>query len=204
MSTHDKREATGKQQQEEQTRRHIRAARDWLSEAESSMEAEKGLRGNLRLMLAEAELRHAQEHNGFSRRLKKSRKTFALLTAALIAALLLFFRMTTPIEKSKPIPTPPPTITEALPAPTPSPAPAEETVPPAMPPTSVAEAQVPASLPTPTPRAERVRPDETPKTHTPVQERPMTRVPKVESVSPAPPPLATQKLMQDAGRILRE
>lgn len=203
MSTQDKREPTGKQRQEEQTRRHIRAARDWLSEAESSMQEEKGLRGNLRLMLAEAELRHAQEHNGFSRRLKKSRKTFALLTAALIAALLFFFRVTTPTEKAKPMmPAPSPAVTEELPSPTPPPTPAEN-APPAMSPTSVTEAKNPTSVPTPVPHAEHMQP-EPPKPHTSVQEHPVTRVPKEENASPSPPSLATQKLMQDAGRILRE
>lgn len=40
---------------------HLRAAQGWLSKAEQSFEEKKTIRGELNLMLAEAELRRAQE-----------------------------------------------------------------------------------------------------------------------------------------------
>lgn len=40
---------------------HIRAARDWLGRAESSLERENDVQGDLSLMLAEAELQRARE-----------------------------------------------------------------------------------------------------------------------------------------------
>ncbi len=42
-------------------RKHISAARDWLGRAESSMDKENSLRGDLDVMLAQAELQRAQE-----------------------------------------------------------------------------------------------------------------------------------------------
>ena len=42
-------------------RKHISAARDWLGRAESSMDRENSLRGDLDMMLAQAELQRARE-----------------------------------------------------------------------------------------------------------------------------------------------
>ena len=42
-------------------RNHIAAAKGWLSQAEESLEQENDIRGDLNLMLAQAELRSAQE-----------------------------------------------------------------------------------------------------------------------------------------------
>ncbi|ORU00958.1 hypothetical protein D081_0406 [Anaerovibrio sp. JC8] len=42
-------------------KKHISAARDWLGRAESSMDKENNLRGDLDVMLAQAELQRAQE-----------------------------------------------------------------------------------------------------------------------------------------------
>ncbi|WP_027406006.1 hypothetical protein [Anaerovibrio sp. RM50] len=42
-------------------RKHISAARDWLGRAESSMDKENSLRGDLDVMLAQAELQRAHE-----------------------------------------------------------------------------------------------------------------------------------------------
>ena len=44
-----------------QLRQHIRAGRDWLGEADASLEHENDVRGNLRLMLAQADLQRAKE-----------------------------------------------------------------------------------------------------------------------------------------------
>ena len=40
---------------------HVKAAKDWLGRAESSLEKEEDVRGGLNLMLAEAELQRARE-----------------------------------------------------------------------------------------------------------------------------------------------
>ena len=43
---------------------HIAAARNWLNRAEDSLEQEDDIQGDLKLMLAQAELQRAQEKNG--------------------------------------------------------------------------------------------------------------------------------------------
>lgn len=45
------------------TKKHIDAARGWLSQAEDSLKKENDVRGDLSLMLAQAELQRAQEKN---------------------------------------------------------------------------------------------------------------------------------------------
>jgi len=40
---------------------HVKAAKDWLGRAESSLEKEEDVKGGLNLMLAEAELQRARE-----------------------------------------------------------------------------------------------------------------------------------------------
>ena len=49
------------QQQKEQKQQSIRAARDWLTEADASLTSGSGLKGDLKVMLAQAELQRAQE-----------------------------------------------------------------------------------------------------------------------------------------------
>ena len=44
-------------------RRHIKAASDWLEQADKSIEREEDLKGDLKLMLAKAELKNAEKHN---------------------------------------------------------------------------------------------------------------------------------------------
>ncbi len=41
--------------------RHIRAAREWLGQAEDSLKAEQDVQGDLKLLLARAELQHVHE-----------------------------------------------------------------------------------------------------------------------------------------------
>ena len=60
---------------------HIRAARDWLGRAESSLEMENDIKGDLNLMLAEAELQRARETDRKSRRVKILAPAMALLLA---------------------------------------------------------------------------------------------------------------------------
>jgi len=45
------------------TSRHLKAARQWLLKAENSFGQDRDVRGELDLLLAQAELRHAQETN---------------------------------------------------------------------------------------------------------------------------------------------
>ena len=49
--------------QDRKIRQHITAAKGWLSRAEDSLEQENDIQGDLRLMLAQAELKRAQEKN---------------------------------------------------------------------------------------------------------------------------------------------
>ena len=62
-------------------RKHIRAASDWLEQADKSIEREEDLRGDLKLMLAKAELQNAEKHQNRSR----LTKVLSFATAALIA-----------------------------------------------------------------------------------------------------------------------
>jgi len=59
---------------------HVKAAKDWLGRAESSLEKEEDIRGGLNLMLAEAELQRARE--------TRKRKRFARFLAPALAMLL--------------------------------------------------------------------------------------------------------------------
>lgn len=67
---------------------HLRSAQDWLSKAERSFDEQKDIRGELNLMLAQAELKRAQEEKrGRKRRL---RYTCYRQGGALFCALVLF------------------------------------------------------------------------------------------------------------------
>ena len=59
---------------------HVKAAKDWLGRAESSLEKAEDVRGGLNLMLAEAELQRARE--------TRKRKRFARFLAPALAMLL--------------------------------------------------------------------------------------------------------------------
>lgn len=50
-------------EQDKKIRQHITAAKGWLSQAEDSLAQENDIQGDLKLMLAQAELRRAQEKN---------------------------------------------------------------------------------------------------------------------------------------------
>ena len=62
-------------------RKHIRAASDWLQQADKSIEREEDLKGDLKLMLAKAELQNAENHQNRSR----STKILSFAVALLIA-----------------------------------------------------------------------------------------------------------------------
>ena len=59
---------------------HVKAAKDWLGRAESSLEKEEDVKGGLNLMLAEAELQRARE--------TRKGKRFARFVAPALAVLL--------------------------------------------------------------------------------------------------------------------
>lgn len=59
---------------------HVKAAKDWLGRAESSLEKEEDVRGGLNLMLAEAELQRVRE--------TRKGKRFARFLAPALAVLL--------------------------------------------------------------------------------------------------------------------
>lgn len=67
-------------------RNHIAAAKGWLSQAEESLEQENDIRGDLNLMLAQAELRSAQEKQPQKAWLLWGRRLLPLAAALCIAA----------------------------------------------------------------------------------------------------------------------
>ncbi|MBR1396764.1 MAG: hypothetical protein IJ563_04435 [Selenomonadaceae bacterium] len=67
-------------------RHHIKAARDWLLQAEKSIECENDVQGDLKLMLAKAELKNAEKH----RPQNHISKILSLATAACIAFAVFF------------------------------------------------------------------------------------------------------------------
>ena len=70
----------------------IRAARDWLEEADASLSEGSDIRGDLKVMLAQAELRHVQESEPTKHQLWRRRLTHLLpLTAAAVLAALAFY-----------------------------------------------------------------------------------------------------------------
>ena len=81
-------------------RRHIKAATDWLQQADKSIEQKDDLKGDLKLMLAKAELKNAEKHQNHSR----INKILSLATAAAIAFGVLYIG-----NNSKEISTEPPT-----------------------------------------------------------------------------------------------
>ena len=69
---------------------HIRAAREWLGRAEDSLAQENDVQGDLKLMLAKAELAHVGHCPGSQRLLVWGRRTLALLVAVGLAAAILW------------------------------------------------------------------------------------------------------------------
>lgn len=173
---------------------HIRAARDWLGRAEDSLAREDDVQGDLKLMLAKAELAHVGQ---------SSRSRFLSLWGRRGAALLLAFALAGGVLwKSGPIPA---QVEEAVPA-LPQQAAAEH-------PAAPAEAEPAAEkLPqavgatvreknaAPQPQAAH-EPEQAARPAVPVPEQ--AQAPAVKPV-PQPPDMEKQQLMQSAGKILRQ
>ena len=68
-------------------RRHIKAATDWLQQADKSIEQEDDVKGDLKLMLAKAELKNAEKHQNSSRLIK----FLSFVTDAAIAFIVIYF-----------------------------------------------------------------------------------------------------------------
>lgn len=170
---------------------HIRAARDWLGRAEDSLSRENDVQGDLKLMLAKAELAHVGHCPRSRTLLLWGRRLAALLVAVgLVAALW------QPEGKS--------TV----------PVPADNSMTAASSQQSVALDNSPAEkqpeLPPAVPVAE--TPEKYPSQPTPVTESAPARA--AEAVAPPPvspaakqhqlPDANKQQLMQSAGKILRQ
>lgn len=65
---------------------HIRAAREWLGEAETSLESENDVQSDLKLMLARAELSRVKDTPATSRLKARALKIMPAVCAALIVA----------------------------------------------------------------------------------------------------------------------
>ena len=72
-------------------RKHINAARDWLQQADKSIERKEDVQGDLKLMLAKAELKNAEKHQNYSGLIK----LLSFATAAAIAFGILFINNST-------------------------------------------------------------------------------------------------------------
>ena len=82
-----------RKQQKEQKQQSIRAARDWLAEADASLTSGSGLKGDLKVMLAQAELQRAQEAGPTSKWTRARRWAWRIvpLTAAAVVVALAWF-----------------------------------------------------------------------------------------------------------------
>ena len=172
---------------------HIRAARDWLGKAEDSLAQENDVQGDLKLMLAKAELAQVgQSHR--SRTLSVwGRRGAAFLVAVALAGGVLWKNCPQPIKveessqevsqqavASRPVlPTAEPEAAAAAAAPVPA-----DTAP-------VQSGNEPSVVPQPAPSLK----------------EPVTQpvdVPAPPKTAPQPPNVEKQQLMQSAGKILRQ
>ena len=80
-------------ERKEQKQQSIRAARDWLAEADASLTSGSGLKGDLKVMLAQAELQRAQEAGPTSKWTRARRWAWRIvpLTAAAVVVALAWF-----------------------------------------------------------------------------------------------------------------
>lgn len=175
-------------------RNHITAAKTWLSQAENSIDKENDIRSDLDLMLAQAELQRAQETK--QRRLWLLwLKRLAPLGAAILvgAAYVLFLR---------------PELAGRQPE-TPIPAAAETEVPPGDP--ILAQPIQEQAAPVPEEAGGAAAQPEKGTEHAVQQptaqgplEAALTGQPAASAAKPAVPDAELQKLMQHAGKTLRE
>ena len=172
-------------------RNHIRAAREWLGRADDSLAQDNDVQGDLKLMLARAELAHVGPSARSCRLKIWGRRGLALLTAVLLAVIFWWQPAAAPPAPEMPAPTAPVAENVAAASQEPNlplreiPMQAEQIA-------AEPKAEVPAQVPV-----------------TPLPEKNNAPAPSVEAdapVSPSPqiPNQEKQQLMQSAGKILRQ
>ena len=164
---------------------HIRAARDWLGEAEHSLEHENDIQGDLKLMLARAELSQVPDSHRSAKLKCWGLRLLPLLAAMMLVLAGMWLMQKPAVDMSSPVPA------ESA---------ADET------PAARAEKQD-----TPLPETGEQQPDAAPSV--PVASAPasMTAEPEAEAVPVKPtvpagqvPDAEKQRLMQSAGKVLRQ
>lgn len=196
----------------QQKKHHIRAAREWLGKAENSLDQQDDLQGELKLMLAKAELSQLEESAKTQRWRRRMLRVLALVTALAIAAIGLyvvpgFLTQDAPVDsgiEQSDVQTP---ASSAL---TQN---ARETEAATMPPAATEEASVTTDSAANEPNA---REEQASREATVTPSQPATvpqetqTVPQTEKASApkteaaAPPNLEKQQLMQSAGKVLRQ
>ncbi|SHK59757.1 hypothetical protein SAMN05216582_1097 [Selenomonas ruminantium] len=179
-------------------RNHIRAARDWLGKAEDSLAREKDVQGDLKLMLAKAELAQ-MDPSPQSRRLSSwGGRLAALLLAMGIAGGFCWWKAVT-----LPVATPAvPAVTADRQGDMPEPAKLPETTPPAVPARPDFSAQPEAQPAPPVKVTEQASPAPPVEKTAPVSQG--MAAPQGQPVPPKVPDVDKQQLMQSAGKILRQ
>lgn len=171
---------------------HIRAARDWLGRAEDSLARENDVQGDLKLMLARAELAQVGQSRRSRTLSQWGRRGAALLAALALAGGVLWKNSPAATEVEQPV------IVGSSSGNTVQQMPAEDkqmdkavdkTVE-ALPAESAPQASMQAAAPP--------QPQQAAEAHPPIA------APAPPTVKPQPPDVEKQQLMQSAGKILRQ
>ena len=177
-------------------RQHIRAAREWLGRAENSLDKENDIRGDLNLMLAQAELQRAKESNGLARKPSWTVRLAPLAMALLLGGgCLAFLQMERPLA-----------VNEMQPPAAAMQASREEAPVKSEPAAALPADQPPASVPAPVSSAtaaHQVQQLEVASQPQQVQSPSTAGAGTAEPAATTVPSANMQKLMQSAGRSLR-
>ena len=185
------------------TKRHVRAAREWLGRAENSLEREDNIRGGLNLMLAEAELQRARETGETPKWRRWLLRLLPAMVAAGIVAAVFGIVPLAPEWPPETAPLPPPA---ALPAMVP---PAAESLATKVVPSPAVPLPVEPVGPPPEEEiteAEYVAPAAILEEPVPVETEALTEAAPAEAVSAGTPRIPSedmQRLMSSAGQSLR-
>ena len=175
---------------------HIRAARNWLGQAERSLEHENDVQGDLKLMLAKAELSRVEESPRVSRIRRWGIRLLPAAAAILLAGAGMMLWQEPPVGQS-------PLQENALPAPEPA-AEAKTEMPV---PAAVAEKESAArpALPDEAPvRAEERREKEAEPSAVSAAEPPEDTLSAPVQIPGQVPDAEKQRLMQSAGKVLQQ
>lgn len=167
---------------------HIRAARDWLGRAEDSLARENDVQGDLKLMLAKAELAHVEHSSKWRGLTRWGSRIAAFLAAALLAGAMLWEPAAPPVEQ-----VPAEALAESgqqAAGSTPQPSGDTEVL-------AARQEPPPVQLPE-TPEPPR------PAASTQQGWQPEVQQPAAAPERPQPPNVEKQQLMQSAGKILRQ